>query len=383
MGKNKKIVLMVGFILFCLLFGGMMGYLIGKYSPFPKGTGGLQVAMTLVLMFVCVYLSYFIHIILHEAGHVIFGKATGYKFISFRILSFLWMKENGTLRLKRYNIPGTGGQALMLPPPKKEGKYPYVWYNLGGVIMNFVTAILACLLITMLPASSEFLAVFFIIYAVIGILVGMLNGIPMAVGGIPNDGKNAFSMAKNKLNYEAFYLQLYLHGLSNQGVSWKDMQIDGKSLMELKIGDEADYNNTLVATIILMKVNYYYDLLEFEKAEEILEGFAKLGNSLNPFLKLEVDSERLFVELIGKNRAQRVESIYSKELQAYFKKAKYMPSKKRVLVAYEGLYHCDKKKAEVAYRKAKEVLAKYPIKGDAMLEEKLLDYTRNCIKSVE
>lgn len=40
-------------------------------------------------------------------------------------------------------LAGTGGQCLMSPPEYNGGSYPYVWYNLGGVLVNFLLA--ACI----------------------------------------------------------------------------------------------------------------------------------------------------------------------------------------------------------------------------------------------
>ena len=59
---------------------------------------------------------YILQLILHEAGHYLFGRLTGYTFVSFRIDNYTWIKENGKLVLKRFKIPGTGGQCLMMPP---------------------------------------------------------------------------------------------------------------------------------------------------------------------------------------------------------------------------------------------------------------------------
>ena len=67
-----------------------------------------------------IFAAYFIHAVIHEFGHLVFGLLTGYKFISFRIGNFMFIKKEGKLRVKLFNIVGTGGQCLMMPPPWKE-----------------------------------------------------------------------------------------------------------------------------------------------------------------------------------------------------------------------------------------------------------------------
>ena len=70
-----------------------------------------------LILFSLMYLSIFIEMAIHEAGHLFFGLATGYKFLSYRIGSFTFIKEEGRIKVKRYVLPGTGGQCLMSPPP--------------------------------------------------------------------------------------------------------------------------------------------------------------------------------------------------------------------------------------------------------------------------
>ena len=45
--------------------------------------------------FFSLILSFYLHIILHEGGHLVAGLASGYKFVSFRIGSVLWIKIQG------------------------------------------------------------------------------------------------------------------------------------------------------------------------------------------------------------------------------------------------------------------------------------------------
>ena len=53
-----------------------------------------------LILFSLMYLSIFIEMAIHEAGHLIFGLATGYKFLSYRIGSFTFIKEEGKIKVK-------------------------------------------------------------------------------------------------------------------------------------------------------------------------------------------------------------------------------------------------------------------------------------------
>ena len=84
----------------------------------------------------------FLQLILHEAGHLVCGLATGYGFVSFRIGSWMLIRRDGKLRWCRFSLPGTGGQCLLSPPPWREEGFPVFAYNLGGPSVNLITAAL-------------------------------------------------------------------------------------------------------------------------------------------------------------------------------------------------------------------------------------------------
>ena len=87
-----------------------------------------------------------VHTILHEAGHLLFGLATGYKFVSFRIFNRMIAKEKDGLKVRKFSIVGTMGQCVMEPPCHTE-QVPFFWYNAGGVAMNILLTAVAILLL--------------------------------------------------------------------------------------------------------------------------------------------------------------------------------------------------------------------------------------------
>ena len=47
--------------------------------------------LSLVFFLIAVSLQ----VVLHEAGHLVCGLASGYRFVSFRIFSFTWIRQGG------------------------------------------------------------------------------------------------------------------------------------------------------------------------------------------------------------------------------------------------------------------------------------------------
>jgi len=77
--------------------------------------------LSLAGMLIGMYAGIFLQLIIHEAGHLVFGMRSGYRFSSFRIGSFMWIRENDKIHCKRMSLAGTGGQCLMCPPELQDG----------------------------------------------------------------------------------------------------------------------------------------------------------------------------------------------------------------------------------------------------------------------
>ena len=176
----------------------------------------------LLLVLGGVYGSLLVQIILHEAGHMVFGLMTGYKFVSFRIFSFVWQRTaEGKLKFGVSPLPGAAGQCLMSPPDMKDGKIPFVLYNLGGALMNgFVSLVcLTAVAFTANPVADAFL----LMCALVGLVTALTNGIPMHAGAVDNDGYNILSVKKSEQALKGFWLQMKAAGQSAQGVRFRDM----------------------------------------------------------------------------------------------------------------------------------------------------------------
>lgn len=123
--KKKKKIVWQQYIgtAFMMLIGAICGFIMVWYIDKSSADTPLyQEILSLAGLFLGMYVALLFHMIVHEAGHLVFGLMTGYKFCSFRIASFMWLKENVKLKLKRLTLAGTGGQCLMTPPDMKDGK---------------------------------------------------------------------------------------------------------------------------------------------------------------------------------------------------------------------------------------------------------------------
>ena len=168
MAKEKKKQTAKGHLIsicFYTVLGVILGLAMISFVEWqlPDGIGSSEKAYRICVMLVFLYLSFFIHIVLHETGHLIFGLMSGYQFSSFRIGTHMLMKENGKLVHRKIKIAGTGGQCLMVPPEMVDGKFPVVLYNLGGSIINLVVTALMIPVFMAIDKSNVFALLVFLL----------------------------------------------------------------------------------------------------------------------------------------------------------------------------------------------------------------------------
>ncbi len=178
MKKKKLKKTLTGFVLPAL--AGMALGFAAAYLGFEV-FGGFKDALLLLAALV---VSFFVHMVLHEGGHLVCGLLSGYKFVSFRAGNMIWVKQGDRIVLKRFSIPGTGGQCLLDPPePDESGRYPSVLYNLGGGLSNLLWSLLALAALGLFAEGVMARSVL-VAFALAGIYLGITNLVPLKAGGI-------------------------------------------------------------------------------------------------------------------------------------------------------------------------------------------------------
>lgn len=366
--KKKKIVWQqyIG-MAFMVLIGAMCGFIMVWYIDKSSADTPLyQEILSLVGLFLGMYVALFFHMIVHEAGHLVFGLITGYKFCSFRVASFMWLKENGKLKFKRLTLAGTGGQCLMTPPDMKDGKIPLVLYNLGGSFINIIIG--ALFLVGYLIFSDiPFLSPILLIFAVVGFMTAMMNGIPMRMGTVDNDGYNAFALSRNKEAVEAFWVQLKVAEQSSKGVRLKDMPDEWFAVPI----DEA-MKNSLVATRCVFTCNRLMDEEKFEEADALMAHLLEIESGIVGLHHDLLMCDRIYVELIGENRSEVIENMMTKEQKKFMKAMKRFPSVLRTQYILALLSEKDAVKAETIKNEFEKVAKTYPYAQDIESEKNLM-----------
>ena len=325
-----------------------------------------------VVGFVAVaYAAFIFHIIIHEGGHLVFGLLSGYRFSSFRIFSFMWVKEGDKVKFKRHSIAGTGGQCLMSPPDIQNGEMPVVWYNLGGSLMNiiFSTIFLVCFF---LFNSVSVLSGILLLLSLLGYSLAILNGVPMRMGALDNDGYNAISLTKDAEAREAFWMQMKVVEETTKGVRLRDMPAEWFTVPT----DEA-MKNSMVAARGVFACNRLMDEERFAEADELMAHMLELESGMVGLHRRILICDRIYVELIHQNRREVVEEKLTKNLQSFMKTMKDTLSILRTQYAIALLYDGDQSKAETIKAQFEKRAKTYPYPHEIDSERDLMKLAEN------
>lgn len=307
--------------------------------------------------------------IIHEGGHLIFGRLSGYKFVSFRIFKYTFIRQDGKMAVKPFSIAGTEGQCLLSPPDVEEDRIPVVWYNLGGVIANLVSILI--ILPIFWTNINPFLKEFSLIFVLTSAIMIVLNGIPLRINGICNDGMNAIQLRKNKEGKHGMLTQLRANALIQEGVRPKDMP-DEFFLTPKDI----DYKDALQVSIPIMAASRLLDEGRIADARKSFEELYRHRADIMPLYVKEIACELTYIYLAD-GEIDKAKELYTKDLQKYVKVySKVMSSKERLLCAVALRMDNNPEKAREIYEtlvsRRDNYLLQGEVKSDIALMKELL-----------
>ena len=340
-----------------------MGWLVAAFGD----RSGLSLPWIVVGMAVGM-----VQIVLHEGGHLAAGLATGYGFVSFRIGSVMLLKKEGRLRLCRYKLAGTGGQCLLAPPPWREEGFPAFLYNLGGPLANLLTAALCGLGVWQWRGAHPALASILLTVGLMGLYLGLVNGIPLKIQGMPNDGYNALCL-RDTAGKRAVWAQLAIHAAQAEGARMKEMPADWFTLP-----GGAGPDDPLKGAVWVCRYSRLLDEGRYEEAaalrDELLDGKARLA----AVHRWSLEADRGFFLLAEGRTEEGLALLRGGEIGAFLKQMRSNPGV--ALVRYAAARAAGKTE-EAAKRRAEldKALDAWPYPGDSEANREMLAwYEAQC-----
>lgn len=363
----------------CLLVGVVIGLAVGglivvglsdttftDYFSNLTGADWIQMCVGIIAGIVSLVVSVPLLVVIHEAGHLACGLLSGYRFVSFRIFSFTFIRENGHIRVKRFEIAGTGGQCLLSPPDRPLAEISTGWYNMGGVLANVLVLLIVAPVLLM--KTHPFVDTFVVVFCLTDIFLILVNGIPLKLNGIGNDAYNAMLLRKNMQSKRGLILQLRSNALIQEGVRPKDMPGEW-----FEVPPTVDYRNALEVSVPLMRASRLLDMDRFEEAyREFSDIYAHKDEIIGIYVK-ETACELLFTALLTGRRDEAV-ALLDKDLRKYIEMyRKIMSSKERILCAISLYIDDDYAGAEAVYEHLKANAGRYLLQGEVMSDLALME----------
>lgn len=328
---------------------------IEKLKNVPLSEGSM-VALTAMVAFVVFEI---LLVIIHEAGHLVCGLRSGYKFVSFRMMNLTFIRVDGKIRIKRYSIAGTGGQCLLLPPDGDPADIPVTLYNFGGILANLICLILA-LPIFLIPDLPPLATTTVWVFILADLLLLILNGIPFQFAGLSNDMSNIILLRKDPLSRRGFISQLRANALIQDGIRPKDMP---EEIFE--IPENLNYRDPLQACVRIMYASRLADMLEYEKALAEFELIYSHKEELMGLFVKEIESELACLRMMTGDIDGARKLLDNKDLMKYINTyRKVMSSKERTLCAKALYLDADPEKAIAIYRNLDSRKDAYLMQGE-------------------
>lgn len=166
----------------------------------------LDILWCILLQLLGLPLSLFFFVFFHEFGHFVFGKISGYEFVTFKVGPFEWKNDDGKIK---FNIVPQNmmilGQCLMSPPKPKKKKTPkFFLYNAGGLIFSYLQCITSILIVLFVPLV--YIKWFILPIILVGLFLTLNNSLYSSNG--VNDVCNHVFAKKNPKYIDSIMYQL-------------------------------------------------------------------------------------------------------------------------------------------------------------------------------
>ena len=245
---------------------------------------------------------------------------------------------------------------------------PFVLYNLGGSFVNLLSAALftglyfSC---RRIPTVSVLL----LMLAVIGVAFAFVNGIPMRLGVVDNDGYNALALGKNSEALRSFWIQMKINEQIVKGVRIKDMPDQW-----FYVPTAESMKNSMIAVMGVVTCNRLMDAMEFDRADQQMKELLQMETGIIGLHRSLMVVDRIYCELIRENRRDVLEDMLDRQQKKFMRSMKNFPSVMRTDYAYALLAEQDMTKAGAIKGRFDKKARTYPHPSEIVGERQLMIY---------
>ena len=128
----------------------------------------------------------------------------------------------------------------------------------------------------------------------------------------------------------------------------------------------------MVASIGVYAASRLMDQHRFDEAESLMNHLLHIESGIVGLHRSLLACDLIYLELIGENRPDKVQTLYTRELKKFVRAMKTFPSVIRMEYTYRLLGQRDMQKAEQALVAFERIAATYPYPNDIQSERELI-----------
>lgn len=350
------------FLVFISFIALSFGYLVGRNQTFDQLINSLPLIQLVIVMLVAVYTQY-IHIMLHEGGHFLFGKLTGYRLVFFQLSTIRYDAINKKIRRMPINQSVFKAQCVMAPSMnKKDLQTPYFFYLAGGLFVNLITAVI-------FYTGSFFLQGIWSFSAFALSLPPFL----LFFWYLLEEGSLIRTISQSEQAKKIFIKELNIRALLEAGQTFEDLPADYFD----EIGQNIFTESRLGEYLLLVAYQRQLSALNFERAEQLRRQYGQHWNFLqSPYVR-KLASANLFLDaLFGRYDAAKKlfkQINQRRELKTYYEQSI------AVQAAYSFFIKVDINQTKQILKNKNTLSQISGSRAELQLQKKLLDWLKDYV----
>jgi hypothetical protein len=315
-----------------------------------------------LILFAFFYLaSILLHILVHELGHAVFGRLSGYTLMGISVLS-LWILKTDTGRKMRYfPIKGAGGATISVPKDGYKDDTPYTMMTMGGIFMNVVTT--AVFVVVAVIGISVTVSFFAWIAVIVGVYTVLTSLIPMSFWMVTNDAALLGLFKKDDATKHCMYF-----------LQMRTFETISGIKSETPVPADLPYGNRLADMVRLTVAEMHLERRRLNDAEHILHDL--LDNTERESFMYNIASLRLlFVYAVRGADRETVDAVCDEKMMKFVKSLAKMDTQAILfLIVYEKLFNTGAVRTEPLVKRFDKMIGK--IRTDTSLERNLMESLR-------
>lgn len=300
-------------------------------------------------------------VILHEAGHILFGKICGFKFVKSKILCLEIYRVGNKLKIGFVKFGEELGDTEMAPTANRNLKVKVILYSLGGIIMNILQMTVQIFVLVTVKENPFVYSFVGASYLLPGYLL-IINLLPLFKG---SDGDVAFTLISGGV--EGRCALNYYKALA--------LLFDGVTPENLPSALLYDYDGDDCFSVYVSYLRYLNRFLIDEKTAFVEIDSIVLSYDLPQELYSRVLCEKFFKAIIVKDD-KFVKSFRGQVLDVLA--LDDCPTSYRIQAAL-SVYDGDYNRAKLLISSGLAAVNEYPVKGIAQFERRILTYLKTGI----